>query len=377
MHSQVMPTPSAEDIALLVGLVRRDTERVRRCLAARRTSLSAFLDLVVAQELSAVVLECIEECGCVAVFPPERLDRLRSRSCEGRARSQQLLQELECLSEQLVSARQPFLLLKGPYLAARFYGAPHGREFVDLDLLVPARDRERAARLLESAGYKASSGTIGGARLTSYFVHGFDFVRGPVKLDLHWCLSRHPSFRIDERALWSAHQSYPVAGRQYPVLSDEYEVVLAVLSLLRDLERGRPKLKNVVDLLHILSGFEQSGSWTEFLEARQVDGILGPAANILGLCLDATETRDAFPRLSAALDAHAARRVSCHSMSSPFQFAPAAYALGNKLWCARVYDASPLAWLGWWVVSLPFRLAVHRGAGAPASTRTTCPAVTR
>jgi hypothetical protein len=252
------------------------------------------------------------------------------------------------------------MLLKGPYLASRFYGAWDGREFVDLDLLVPALDRQRAFRLLDEAGYTPKSRVILGPRLTCYFVHAFDFSSARAKVDLHWCLSRHPTFRMDEDAIWAGRRSHTVRGRPYDVLSDEHEVLFAVLSLLRDMERGKAKVKNVVDLLCLLSSIDERLDWEAFFAARRGDGTLGPAVNILGLCVEVADARDAVPRLQATLARYGDHRIPVPAAESPFLFEPAIGGLGNKLWCARIYEGSPLTWLAWWAASLPFRMGVHR-----------------
>ena len=360
MHLPAMQTPSTEDIALLVRLVRQDEQGIRQHLQVRQRSVDAFLDWALANQLSSVVLGALEKAQGSGVFPPHGLEALRRRKGEQRVRSRQLLEELERITAHFEAAGQEFLLLKGPYLAARFYGDVYAREFVDIDLLIPGRDRARATRILVEAGYVKMSRTLFGSRLTSRFVHAFDFGNGRSNLDLHWCLSRHPSFRIDEQVLWAHRQRYELGARCYDVLSDEHEIVFAVLSLLRDVERGRPKMKNLIDLLRIVDACEQRCEWTAFFEARRRDGTLGPAVNILGLCLEVTEAHEFLPRLSAALERHGARRVSCRSAAAPLHFAPAAYGLGNKLWCARVYDAPMVTSLFWWAVSLPFRIAVHR-----------------
>jgi len=221
------------------------------------------------------------------------------------------------------------------------------------------RDRERAFSLLAEAGYKPQSRVILDRRLTCYFVHGFDFARDGVQVDLHWCLSRHPSFHIDEATIWHARRPFQLAGRGYDVLADEHEIMFAVLSLLRDAERGRPKIKNIVDLLRILAMLDERLDWDTFLEARRTDGTLGPTVNVLGVCLDVATARENLPRLRGALERYRDRRVPVRGMSSPFRFSPESFGLGNKLWCARVYDTSPLTWFLWWATSLPFRVAVH------------------
>jgi hypothetical protein len=357
-----MRAPTAEDIALFVRLARRDYEGAARLLRSRQASPDAFLDLAIAHSLSVVVLRAIEGSPLREAFSPQRIEVLESRRREWTKRSLRFLAELEHLADRFAAAGQRLMLLKGPYLASRFYGALDGREFVDLDLLVPAADREHAFRLLAEAGYAPKSRVILGPRLTCYFVHAFDFTSARAKVDLHWCLSRHPTFRMDENAIWAARRSHAVAGRPYDVLSDEHEVVLAVLSLLRDMERGNAKVKNVVDLVCLLSAIDERLDWDAFFAARRGDGTLRPAVNILGLCIDVADARDAVPRLHATLVRYADHRVAVPAAQSPLLFEPVLGALGNKLWCVRIYDGSPLTWLAWWAASLPFRMGVHRPA---------------
>jgi hypothetical protein len=368
--AKTMRALTVEDVGLFVRLARRDHEGAARLLRSRQGSPDAFLDLATAHSLSVVVLRALEGSALREAFSAGRIEALEGRLREWTKRSAQFLAELEHLADRFNAAGQRFLLLKGPYLASRFYGAWDGREFVDLDLLVPAADRERAFRLLAEAGYVPKSRVILGQRLTCYFVHAFDFASARAKVDLHWCLSRHPSFRIEEGDIWAGRHSHAVRGRLYDVLSDEHEVLFAILSLLRDMERGKAKIKNVVDLVCILSAIDARLDWEAFFAARHGDGTLGPAVNILGLCIDVADARDVAPRLHGTLVRYADQRVAAPAADSPLLFEPALGGLGNKLWCARIYEGSRLTWLAWWMASLPFRMGVHRPASravAPGS----------
>src|SRR5262245_34358073 len=193
-----MTTPSAEDIELLLCVLRGDHSGAARALAARRASLDTFVDFVSARGLSVVCLGALEGSPVRSALSPHGIAWLEEKRRRQIARADKFLAELERLAERFDAAGLRFVLLKGPYLAARFYGDLYGREFLDLDLLVHMGDREHAFALLAAAGYRAQSRVILDRRLTCYFVHGFDFAREGVQVDLHWCLSRHPSFHIDE-----------------------------------------------------------------------------------------------------------------------------------------------------------------------------------
>ena len=360
-----MAAATIEDIRLFVRLARRDAAGTERCLRARSASLADFVESATAQGLSVVLLRALADSPLHAALSHAQVAALEERRRRQATRLQILLGALAELAERFASAGQPFLLLKGPYLAARFYGDMRGREFVDLDLLVPRADRERAFHLLAAAGYSRRSRALFGVGLTSFFVHGFDFVAGDANVDLHWCLSRHPSLHLDEAKIWARQGSYTVDGRSYAVLSPADEVVFAVLSLLRDLERGRPKIKNVVDLVQIVAAIDAEIDWEALFENGRGDGTFGPLVNVLALCLEVADAHDLAPRLDAALARHAGRQVPARRAAWPLQFRPARFGLGNKLWAARAYDATPAAWLLWWAASLPFRIAVHRWRRTP------------
>jgi hypothetical protein len=355
-----MPAATAEDIRLLVRLTRRDVAGVERCLRTRSASLDVLAETATAHGLSVVLLRALEGSPLRAALSSSHVEALEGRRRRQETRSQILLEALTGLAERFAAAGQPFVLLKGLYLAARFYGDVRGREFIDLDLLVPRADRARAFGLLAAAGYRRRSRSLFGAGLTCFFVHGFDFATGNANVDLHWCLSRHPSLHLDEQAMWARRSSYPVGGRSYAVLCDEHEVVFAALSLLRDLERGRPKIKDVVDLIQIVAATDAEIDWEALLESGRSEGTFGPLVNVLGLCLEVADAHDLAPRLRATLERHADRRVAPPQAKSPLQFRPTRFGLGNKLWSARVHDTTPAAWLFWWATSLPFRVAVHR-----------------
>jgi hypothetical protein len=157
-----------------------------------------------------------------------------------------------------------------------------------------------------------------------------------------------------------------VAGREVEVLSDAHDVVFGVLSLLRDVERGRPKAKNMLDVLHVAIAADTTLDWSGFFDGGRRDGTRGPLVNVLALCVELADAAALVPRLTAALRAHGDRRAVARPTSSPFMFAPLRGGLGNKWWAARAYDTNVVAWAAWWAASLPFRLAVHRRPGAPS-----------
>ncbi len=359
------PPDIVSTIRLILRLTRGDAAGVARCLAAHPIAADRLVTHALAGGLGVVLLRAIGRDPAAITLTAADRQRLTERQDRQEQRSAAQLAALAALADTFAARDQPFILLKGPYLAARFYGDIAGREFVDFDLLVPAADRRRVAALIEAGGYRRRSRAIGGQAVTGFFVHGFDYAAGPARLDLHWSLSRHPSLRIDHARLWAARRQYAIAGRDYSVLSDEHELVFAAVSLLRDLERGRPKAKNVVDVIQVAAAVDASLDWQAVLTRARTEGTLGPLVNVLMLCLDVADAHDLAPRLSATLANHP-RLIPRHAGPDPFTLVPAAWGIGNKWWSARVYDTSVVAWACWWAASLPFRLAVHRRPASPS-----------
>lgn len=353
---------SAADLRLLVRLMQGDAPAVAHTLAHRPNGLASLAAMCNRSGLSIVLLRALEAAGGGLALAPDQIDRLHEARRRHEARRQTLGQALTDVADLFESHGQRFILVKGPYLAARFYGDAAGREYVDVDLLVPLADRARAAALLESAGYRRRSGILVSERLTQAFVHGFDYHSGRAGIDLHWALSRHPSLRLDEAALWAQAGTFTVDGRAYRVLGDAHDVLFGALGLLRDIARGRPKPKNIIDLIRMAITLDARLDWPRLLSAR--DGTAKPLRRVLGLCLALTDAADLAPQLADALRrSRDGLRPLPASVEASLHFSPHVLSLGDRLWAARVYETNPISWAAWWAVSLPFRMAVHRASG--------------
>ncbi|HZI84147.1 MAG TPA: nucleotidyltransferase family protein [Casimicrobiaceae bacterium] len=344
-------------LKLLVRLLRRDSAGVRRCVETTPDALDELASIAADRGLAVVLLRSLADSALMEGVSADHRRTLLARAELQSTRCTVLEEGLERVAALFAAADLPFVLLKGPYLAARFYGDPRGREFRDLDLLVRRADRPRAFGILSRAGYARRSRILGSEALTAFFVHGFDYVAGGVNLDLHWCICRHPSLRLDEAALWKRKKTFRLNGRAYSVLSEEDEVRLQVLALLRDIERGRPQMKNFVDLVQIAAELDPAMSWDSLFTAGRLDGTHGPLVNVLTLCVDVVDAWRFVPRLAATLKKHAARRVGAPQPA--IEPASRATRYANRLWAARSYDSGLGEWLGWWALSLPFRRAAH------------------
>lgn len=121
-----------------------------------------------------------------------------TRATQGRW--QESLGTLRLVGEHLGRAGIPWVVLKGPVLAAECYADPGERPFTDLDVLVSPRDRGRALETLRRAGFTPKAGVAG--KLFAAWGH-FHLVLVPpsprrLVLEMHWHLvDRANLFRID------------------------------------------------------------------------------------------------------------------------------------------------------------------------------------
>ncbi len=287
------------------------------------------------------------------------LGEIKAYSLDRWVAQEKLVRELARLSALLTAAGHEFILLKGPYLAARFFGGIDRRVFHDLDILVRGEQVPAVERLLRDSGYIRKSTVLINESLTARFTHAFDFTKSEVALDLHWLLSANAGHRLDYNAIWNQRQNFLLRNQHYFVLSDEYQVVFTLISIFKDIERGAAGLKQFVDLYFILSGLSGQFEWRGFLERRRREKILRITVNVLALFLDLFDCHDRFPDASHAIarERRLIKDLSPEYRRTLIEAAPGA--LKNKVWAAGLYDCSRAHVFFWWLTSLPFRLAVH------------------
>jgi hypothetical protein len=287
------------------------------------------------------------------------LARIKAFSLKRWAAQEALVRELAQLHARLTAAGHVFILLKGAYLAERFFGGIDRRLFNDLDILVRSEELPAVERLLREAGYARKSAVLINESLTARFTHAFDFVKPNVALDLHWLLSANAAHRLDYEAIWNGRQEFVLRRQRYFVLSDEYELVFTLIAIFKDIERGAAGLKQFIDLYFILNALGPRLDWPAFFERRRKEQILNITVNILALFLEMFECEHRFHDVARAIAPY--RRIIKPVLPENRQSLMEAQqgALRNKLWAAGLYDCSRAHVLVWWLASLPFRIAVH------------------
>lgn len=346
-----------EDVRALSGLIAGEHEAFVEALSVAPERLGRFAGFVGAHGLRAYVHAQLAHSPARTKLPRWWLDQLKAAYLTQWVAQERLVRELDALAT-LFEGRHEVVLLKGPYTAMRFYGGLGRREFADLDLLIRRRDLAAVERLLRARGYARKSQVVLGRALTAYFTHALDFVKGEAALDLHWALTANAAHALDYEAIWRDRQSFVLRDREYVVLSDEYEIVFNLISIFKDLERGAARVKAFVDLHALLSVLDATVDWRRFFADRKRERLQRVTVSVLELFLALFECTERFPNVAAAVARERPLLVGASAEPADLLGAPEG-ALRNKLWAANHYDCSRLQLFSWWLVSLPFRLAVH------------------
>jgi len=355
-----MMNPSfQQNLALLSRLLDGDYVAVAARLRPGSRQAGDFMRFVTQHRLRFSVFSLFNESGLRSLLPRGWVHQLETFSLRQQAKQELLVQELGQLSALLTAAGQEFIVLKGPYLAERFFGGIDHRAFSDLDILVKRDSLTAVEPLLYSGGYVRKSTVVLNKALTTRFTHAFDFAKSDVTLDLHWLLSANAAHQLDYQAIWQQRQSFVLREQSFFVLSDEYEVVFNLISTFKDIERGTARLKSFVDLYYILGAVSRSLDWDKFLAHREREKIRRISVNMLAWFLEFFQCSDRFPEVAAVVVREQGRLkvISAGYRHTLIEASPGA--LGNKMWAAGVYDCSRVQVFLWWLVSLPFRLAVY------------------
>jgi putative nucleotidyltransferase-like protein len=348
-----------QHLTLLSFLLKEDYGAFARQLRGRGVRLEFFAQFISRHQLQLFSFARLNSSPVRQCMPSQWLGSLRGTYLSRWAAQERLVRELVELSRLLSSKGHNFIVLKGPYVATRFLGSIDRRQFYDLDILIRREDLHTVERLLRDCGYKRKSTVLFNRTLTTHFTHALDFAKSNVALDLHWLLSANAAHSLDYNSIWRERQAFVLQNHTFYVLSEEYEVVFSLISIFKDLERGVARLKAFVDLYYILASVSQRINWEQFLANRKRERILKISLNVLSLFLNLFECADRFSEVATVVDRNRnlLKRISSEDIECLLSASPGA--LKNRLWATDLYDCSRTHVFLWWLVSLPFRLAVH------------------
>ncbi|TAJ88707.1 MAG: hypothetical protein EPO10_25205 [Reyranella sp.] len=167
------------------------------------------------------LLDCLGELSWETV--PENakadLDHFRQRHL---LKSLALAGELHRLAASLSARSIPFVAFKGPTLALALYGGLAGREYNDIDVIVPQRRIDDAEDVIASMGYASPQGdrTFRRTFLASQRQYAFTRADDGAAIDLHWGFcGAHVPFPVAPHEIWDDPPLLSVGGHDVPVLS--------------------------------------------------------------------------------------------------------------------------------------------------------------
>lgn len=147
----------------------------------------------------------------------------------------------------------------------------------------------------------------------------------------------------------------------FDVLSAEYALLVAVLGIARDLQRGRLRLKSCVDVYVIARALDDEVNWETLARRRREEGLRRVWPTVLDFALDLVEGRAACPNLARHLS-RSDDVVHRHDRNHALRLLGGSrHGLRNKAWVFRLYEIGRLRSLAWWLRSQPVVRSAHRG----------------
>jgi hypothetical protein len=181
----------------------------------------ALIYLAAGHGVRPSLLDCLGELSWETVPDDVKADLDRFRQSH-LLKSLNLAGELHRLAASLSDRSIPFVAFKGPTLALALYGGLAGREYNDVDVIVPERRIDDAEDVIGSMGYASPQGdrTFRRAFLAAQRQYAFSRADDGAAIDLHWGFSgTHVPFPIAPDEIWQDAPLLSVGGRDVPVLS--------------------------------------------------------------------------------------------------------------------------------------------------------------
>jgi hypothetical protein len=347
-------------LAILGCVARGDLPAARLHLTASSLDAERFAAFAASHQVAGFLHASLQALPEYHLLSAAARHRLAAAYVRQWATNERLAAEVARLASAFNAAGVEFALLKGHHSALRFYGNIDRRGISDLDILVRPGERGRARAVLEGCGFRLMSRILVSEAATARFVHAFEFTRDAVCVDLHWQIASHPSFRIDYEALWAGAHPFEVAGASVQALDDEYALLVGLLGAAKDLELGTLRLKAFVDLARIVDAVNGATDWEAFLERRGQERVGRACTSMLALLLELFNAGERFPTLVDALRARLEAPAPREVRERATRTSVCRVSLRSRLWAASLYETPVVGVLAWWVVSLPFRLAVYR-----------------
>ncbi|MCI0454693.1 MAG: nucleotidyltransferase family protein [Candidatus Dadabacteria bacterium] len=350
-----------DNLTLTRLIIKKHPSEIKDFLSRESFDVKGFRKFTNRNKISGYIYSALKEPRAIELFPAKLVDLLQSHYINQGRKSMEILLEMEGLLELLTRDGIEAIFLKGPFFAKRYYEEIGQRSIADIDLLVRKEDSlNHADNMLKIEGYQPRSMSILGQYMTTIFTHHYEYRKKGIKLDLHWAFQSHFSYKINYGEIWGQKKSFLHNGKAYNVLSDEYELVFQILSIFMDIQLGTIRLKSFVDVFKIIRRIDSEIDWNGFFTRREKEGLFFISLNILDLVIQILNCQEDFSKLSQVVERNK-NNVIYKDAGQKIKLLNSSYlALRNKIWAFQLYNAPFLKCLIWWLISLPFKIAVYR-----------------
>ena len=179
----------------MVALVKGDGEVARSLLHAASFDSDAIVEFAARHQIGGYLHVRLSELAADRSGAEDVVAKLQAMRTKQIKKSASDAGNLAQLAERFLQVGCDFILLKGLYLAERFYGAANLRTSWDIDLLVERGEREVAREVLEGAGFSLVEARDRTRESIEFLDESFVRMReagGPPPLGLHLVLG--PAF---------------------------------------------------------------------------------------------------------------------------------------------------------------------------------------
>lgn len=297
------------------------------------------------------------------IFPTQIVEEYKYHYDYQIQKNTALVQHCSELQELLTKHGFDLIFLKGPFFTMQYYGDIGQREIADVDILIK-NDNSciKVDQILKSNEYQLRSISLFGWYISTLFTHHYEYSKDNMKLDMHWVLQNHYSFKINYDKIWNCRQTFFLNQQPYNILSDEYELVFRILSIFMDIQLGTIRIKSLIDLHMILNKVDNQFDWNKFFESRKEEGLFRISVNVINILMLLLDCRSSFMKLNNYID-NQQNLIIYRSFKQVLSlFESQRFAIRNKMWAFKAYNCPGFMSYLWWIISLPVKLLVYKEA---------------
>ena len=215
------PNSSVEfELLCLIARPKPDLPQAVQLLRAG-INFPALIDLAEDHGVRPQLIGSLSALSWPHVPPPVRAELEGFQRLHG-ARALAAAEELCRVAAALAEKKLRFAVFKGAVLAVALYGDVSRREYVDIDILVPAEQVDAAERLLEALGYRAANGDRAFRHAFLAYLRQWAFVHAAADtaIDLHWDFSgAHVPFPLSPADVWRDLDPVSIGNHSLPTVS--------------------------------------------------------------------------------------------------------------------------------------------------------------